>query len=280
MTAQRLTTTMAEQVERFALALGRARRGEVTGVHQARVASRRIREILPLVEALETAVDDDSHRRRRKDVRRIAAALGEVRELDVTQRLLTAAAARYKWPPTVVASIISSIEEDRADRLRALVDALKRVGTRSFLRDLRRAAAGQAPDGSSLEGLMKSRRQARAAALSERLRVLGTLYVPDRLHAVRLATKKLRYSLEAQRAVKRAAVANDIRKLEFIQEQLGELHDLQVLQERIQSVPRQAHRADLRRMNADIELECRALHARVLARLPAWLTLADRIAEG
>jgi hypothetical protein len=33
-------------------------------------------------------------------------------------------------------------------------------------------------------------------------------------------------------------------------------------------------------MNADIERECRALHARIIARVPAWLRMADRIAEG
>ena len=77
MSGQRLTLAMAEQVQRFTRALARARRGEPTGVHQARVASRRIREILPLVETWELAGEDESqrHRRRLKDVRRVAAAL-------------------------------------------------------------------------------------------------------------------------------------------------------------------------------------------------------------
>jgi CHAD domain-containing protein len=279
---QRLTQAMAEQVRRFAHALGRARRGEARGVHQARVASRRIREILPLVETWELSGEDESHRRRRrgKDVRRVAAALGAVRELDVTLDLLSAASTRHTWPPVVVAEVRAGIEADRASRVEDLLDALRKVGARSFLRDLRRTTAGQAPHGTVLEQAMNARRQSRATLLAATLQALGILYVPDRLHAVRLAAKKLRYSLETQRAVRRAAVARDIRTLTTMQEQLGQLHDLQILQDRLRRAPGPAHRVDLRRMNADIERECRALHARIIARVPAWLRMADRIAEG
>ena len=279
---QRLTEAMAEQVRRFAHALGRARRGEPSGVHQARVASRRIREILPLVETWELSGEDETHRRRRrgKDVRRVAAALGAVRELDVTMGLLSEASIRHTWQPAVVAEVRAGLEADRASRVDDLLDALKKVGARSFLRDLRRTTAGKAPHSTVLEQAMTNRRQSRAALLAATLQALGILYVPDRLHAVRLAAKKLRYSLETQRAVRRAAVARDIRTLTTMQEQLGELHDLQILQDRLRGAPGQAHRAALRRMNADIERECRALHARIIAKVQGWLQMADRIAEG
>jgi CHAD domain-containing protein len=281
MSGQRLTQAMAEQVQRFTRALGRARRGEATGVHQARVASRRIREILPLVETWELAGQDESHRHRRrlKDVRRVAAALGAVRELDVTMDLLSAASIRHGWQPAVVAEVRESLEADRVSRLEDLLDAVRRVGPRPFLKDLRRATAGKPPEGGALEQAMTMRRRSRASLLAATLQALGTVYVPDRLHAVRLAAKKLRYSLETQRAVRRAAVARDIRTLTAMQEQLGELHDLQILQDRLRGNPRQAYRTELRRMNADVERECRALHARILARVQAWLKMADRIAE-
>lgn len=279
--AHKLTDAMTEQVQRFARALSLAQRGEPTGVHQARVASRRIREILPIVETWEF-VDEESAarpRRRRKDVRRVAAALGDVRELDVTLRVLAEAAARHEWQPDVVAAVSEGLSSDRTSRLVDLKDALEHVGARTFVRDLRRAAEGRPPKGVVLEVAMRMRRQARASELAATLRALGTLYVPDRLHAVRLAAKKLRYSLETQRAVKRAAVAREIRVLTGIQEELGYLHDLQVLQDRLRSVARQAHRTELRRMNADIERECRALHARIITRAQAWLKMADRLAE-
>jgi CHAD domain-containing protein len=276
--SHRLTQAMEEQVQRFARALGRARRGEPTGVHQARVASRRIREILPLVETWELEGEDESHRRRRgKDVRRVAAALGAVRELDVTRGLLSTASIEYAWHPDVVRDIQADLDADRGKRLEDLLEAVERVGARSFLRDLRRTTSGKAPHREVLQKAMTARRQSRAALLSATLQALGTLYVPDRLHAVRLAAKKLRYSLETQRAVRRAAVARDLRALSGMQEQLGHLHDLQILQDRLRATPRPVHRVELRRMNADLELECRALHARIISKVPVWLQMADRL---
>jgi CHAD domain-containing protein len=193
--------------------------------------------------------------------------------------LLSAASIRHSWPPAVVAEVRESLEADRASRLNDLLDALHKVGARTFLRDLRRATAGTPPEGSALQQAMTLRRQSRAGLLANTLQALGTLYVPDRLHAVRLAAKKLRYSLETQRAVRRAAVARDIRMLTTMQEQLGELHDLQILQDRLRANAGQAHRTELRKMNADIERECRAMHARILAKVDVWLKMADRIAE-
>ena len=281
MSAHRLTQAMAEQLQRFTRALARARRGEPTGVHQARVASRRIREILPLVETWELVDEaDPPHRRRRKDVRKIAAALGAVRELDVTMGLLTTASIEYAWPPEIVEEVRADLEADRTKRLDDLLDAIERVGQRALLRDLRQATSGKAPDRGKLDLAMSARRQSRASLLAATLEALGTLYVPDRLHAVRLAAKKLRYSLETQRAVRRSAVARDIRALTGMQEQLGHLHDLQILQDRLRSTPRQAHRLELRRMIADLELECRALHARILGKVQSWIEMAERLAEG
>lgn len=267
MSAERLTRALAEQVRRFAQALGRARRGDVTGVHQARVASRRIREILPLVDA----------RRLNKDVRRVASGLGGVRELDVTRGFLLAAAERHNWRPALVDEVAAGLEADRVRRHAEFVEVLQRIGSRTLLRSLRRAVAETRPDDETLETELNARLRKRAAELASSLRELGTLYVPDRLHAVRLAAKKLRYSLEARRDVHRAAVAGDIRTLTNMQEHLGQLHDLQMLQARLRSASRDADRGEVRRMIADLERECRALHARVVARSQAWLRMADRI---
>jgi CHAD domain-containing protein len=153
-----------------------------------------------------------------------------------------------------------------------------------MLRDLRRVvrAGIRCETPGRWEGKLESRRRQRAQALAERLRELGPLYVPVRLHAVRIAAKKLRYSLEADRAIRRAAVTRDIRALEVMQEHLGHLHDLQILQDRLHSALREtaadrAERGQLQRMRAEIEGECRTLHSQVLARASRWLALAERV---
>lgn len=209
----------------------------------------------------------------------MAAALGLVRELDVTRALLLAEAERRHWPSDAVVRISEALDADRKRRHAELIEALQEVGIRRLLRQLRCARMEEMPDGIALEQIVGARLRKRAGALAASLRALGTLYVPDRLHAVRLAAKKTRYSLEAKRDVCRAAVARDIRTLTVMQEHLGQLHDLQMLQDRLRGAPRLADRATLRQMNADLERDCRTMHARVVSRAPAWLKLAERIAE-
>jgi CHAD domain-containing protein len=62
-------------------AMPAAQEGDETSVHQARVASRRLREALPVLGA---RADGDALDRAEKRVKRITRALGPVRELDVT----------------------------------------------------------------------------------------------------------------------------------------------------------------------------------------------------
>jgi len=264
-----LTRALNEQVRRFARALGQARRGGAIGVHRSRVASRRIREILPLLDQPRLA----------QQVRRVAAALGAVRELDVTRTLLVTVAARYRWDADVVADVRARLDDDRADRHRHVLDELDRARSRALLRALRRAGVGATPEGPALESAVRAGVQRRAANLAVRLRELGMLYVPDRLHEVRIAAKKLRYSLETWRDVHRAPVARDIRTLTNLQALLGDLHDLQVLQAHLGEAPRGARKAEVQRMLADLERECRTLHARVITRSPAWLRLAERVSR-
>ena len=62
------------------------------------------------------------------------------------------------------------------------------------------------------------------------------MYAPERLHAVRIAAKKLRYGLElaADSGLKQAAP--HVRTIKRAQDMLGKLHDLQVLQTHVAAV--------------------------------------------
>jgi CHAD domain-containing protein len=276
----RLARALDEQVRRFARALAGARRGEVAGVHQARVASRRLREILPVAA---WAGPRDLAGRARTEVRRVTQVLGPVRELDVTRGYLDDAAARHAWQLPVVEHLREGLARDRRERQTAATAARRQESTKQRLRDVRQVVRGLAAAGNRAAWAqrLERRRTQRAKALGASLDDLGTLYVPARLHAVRIATKKLRYSLEADRAISGAAVTTDIRTLESAQETLGHLHDLQILQDRLHRAGREAGVtralvAQLRRMSAELEGECRLLHAQVLARAARWRALAAR----
>lgn len=272
----RLARALDEQVRRFARALGGARRGDVAAVHQARVASRRLREILPVAAWAGSGGLAG-------EVRRVTQILGPVRELDVTRGYLEDAAARQAWQLPVVEHLREGLARDRRDRQAAATAALRQESTKQMLGDVRQVVRGLTAAGATAawgQRLDRRRRQ-RAKALRASLDGLGTLYVPARLHAVRIATKKLRYSLEADRAIRGAAVTSDIRALESAQEALGHLHDLQIVQDLLHRSSREAGAtralmAQLRRMSAELEEECRLLHARILVRAARWRQLAAR----
>src|SRR5512145_1048755 len=70
-------------------------KGDGTAVHQARVASRRLREAVPV---LTVAVKGSRTDNARRKIRRLTRALGKVRELDVTLALLDDMAQRETFP--------------------------------------------------------------------------------------------------------------------------------------------------------------------------------------
>src|SRR5688500_17803504 len=105
----------------------------------------------------------------------------------------------------------------------------------------------------------------RAKSLSAALDEAGPVYAPERLHHVRIATKKLRYALEIARDARVAAATPLVRVLKRHQERLGHLHDLQVLLKHVRET--EASRGAGSRMNdltayADsLDRDCRRLHA-------------------
>ena len=71
---------------------------------------------------------------------------------------------------------------------------------------------------------------ARAIRLGRSVDGAGALYAPEALHAVRIAVKKLRYSLEMGRAARViVGSARAATRLSRFQDLLGEWHDWQML---------------------------------------------------
>ncbi|HEY6358368.1 MAG TPA: CHAD domain-containing protein, partial [Vicinamibacterales bacterium] len=79
----------------------RALAGEADGVHQARVAARRLREALALVTGL-PKIDADLLR---AEARRLRSSLGPVREADVRLALFAERAQAHRWPAVTVARV-------------------------------------------------------------------------------------------------------------------------------------------------------------------------------
>jgi CHAD domain-containing protein len=84
-----------------------ARDGDAESLHQARVATRRLREALPLV------AQGSRGRKLEKSVRRLTRALGPVRELDVALITLDELQGLDEMPRAVIARLRQVVSEER-----------------------------------------------------------------------------------------------------------------------------------------------------------------------
>jgi CHAD domain-containing protein len=254
-----------QQLQALKRALPAAQKGDADRLHEARVATRRLRERLPLV------LPSSSGRKIVRKVRRLARALGPVRELDVAIQTLDALGDMGDVPPAAVAKLRQLM---RQERQRLHVDMCSEVAQIDIDKLRRRAVAVAQKRYSSLAPARDARRliaaQERAAERAIRLRAAvdnaAGLYLPDRLHDVRIAVKKLRYALELVREMKRSRALTRIAILKEAQDLLGRMHDLEVLIGRVRAVQGSSSAANLQlsagldRLVRRLETECRQLH--------------------
>jgi CHAD domain-containing protein len=258
-----------------------ARKGDVHAVHQARVATRRIREALPLV------APGRSGKSLTKSVRKLTRALGAVRELDVAllnlDQLRTsgdvseAAIARLQQLVTeerqrLGTEMVRRLQEYNLPKLqRKAVEAARRGPVKTGTKDPGRAAVAMA------------RAARRAVALRAAMENAAGIYLPDRLHEVRIAVKKLRYSLEIARDLSGSRATARIRTLKRNQDLLGRMHDLEMLIARTRAIQSRAGApnlklsGDLDRLVRRLENECRRLHVRYMNERKALLGICDYV---
>lgn len=275
--AESLETVLERRATALRFHLPAALAGEVTGVHQARVASRRLRETLPLLLA---AGLDGAVERARRAVRRVTRALGPVRELDVALGLLTTHLDAH--PEEVVEGLVvrAWLERLRADARDAMLEALDarqvdRLSARLTALEGHAWTDAARPGPAPARAALADRLQVRGTALSAEVAHTGMLYAPEPLHAVRIAAKKLRYAAELAGDLGLGVTAALVRTLKRQQDLLGRIHDLEVLaslaDRACAEAPRRVHAA---RLVGDWHRECRELHARYLRARPALLSAA------
>jgi CHAD domain-containing protein len=263
-------------------AMPAAQAGDRTSVHQARVASRRLRQALPL---LGVRADADALDRADRRVRRITRALGPVRELDVTLLLLAELARRRAAPKRAIARVRDAVTEERQKRRRDMLAAIKPSKLNKLRKRLVEVAAPESERPETRSALVEANSQAaaRAAQLKGAIERAGGIYLSDRLHRVRVAAKKLRYALEIQRELAKSRSMTHLNRLKAQQDLLGRIHDFEILIDRTRGVqatlsPRDRRgMAELKTLVRVLEDECRAGHAAYMHARPALLKMCDHI---
>ena len=281
--APRVTTALLERLSRaLKRHLPAAVAGDDRGVHQARVTSRRLREAVPV---LSTGLKGSKAGKAQRKIRRLTAALGTVRELDVTLQLLDELARSPDVSRTAVEDVRAHVVTERDGRRKVMLERLDEVNAEKLVRRL--GSVGSALQDATSEPWRKAladRLLKRTTRLTEAMDEAGHMYAPEHLHAVRIAAKKLRYGLElaADSGLKQAAP--HVRTIKRAQDLLGKLHDLQVLLTHVAAVqaapnPRRTpSRTACEDLARHIEDKCRHLHGRYIAAVPALreMTLAVR----
>jgi CHAD domain-containing protein len=269
---------LARRARALKVHLAGALAGNGHGVHQARVASRRLREAVPV---LTCGVKGTKASRARRKIRRLTKALGTVRELDVTLKVLDELAARDTLPRLALEEVRAHVVTERDERRNVMLKRLEQVNVPKLERRL--AAVGQAlaqSDSEEWRDALGSRLLKRSKALAAAMAAAGHMYSPEHLHRVRIEAKKLRYAMELASDAGVKSAAAPVRAVKHAQDTLGKLHDLQVLQTHVAAV--QARPAGhtspdggLDIISRALEDQCRHLHARYVAAIPRLIEVVD-----
>ena len=281
----RSESLMRQPLRMLTKALPAATKGDAAALHRARVASRRVREALPLMSS------GSRGRKLERHMRGITRALGPVRELDVTFEMLdefvASGGASHQAVSKLRRAVAIEREVRRAEMLRRLDQYdLPKLSRRALAAASEASSERESPRDAERRLARARQRQARrAGALRMAIDSAAGIYLPDRLHDVRIAIKKLRYAMELVHSLSRSRAVARLRTLRQAQDLLGRMHDLEMLIARTRTVqgsasaPNLKVSADLDRLVRMLENECRQLHGRYMASREALLkTCADAVA--
>ena len=289
----RRSELLKARLDRFSRVLHGLEQGDIRALHRARVASRRLRELLPVLQ-----LDHGTAHKLNRRLRRVTTRLGTVRELDVLMLLIDELHISRRSRSAPIGRVGVAIAKARDDARKRLSRHLPIGGLRRIARKLEKLVdelakheqaqphRGADRAKSGWRWAVEARVTKRASRLRASIDEAGAVYLPERLHDVRIAVKKLRYAFELAAETAGAKREVELRTLRRGQEVLGRMHDLQMLIDRVRDVqaslapPSLAVWRELDEVVASLDEDCRRLHARYMRARGALRALADRLARG
>ena len=198
------------------------------GVHQARVALRRMRSDLKTFRPLLDRAWANDLRRRAKW---LADRLGDVRDDDVHLEMLEEADAP--------AALVEVVRQEREAHRAALLDALDEPRTRELLQALVAAATDPVLVGAVDEPaaeVMTPLVAKRWKRLRKSVRSLPDAPTTAELHQVRIITKRCRYAAMASAPALPDEAVGFAKRLGKLQDALGAIHDNELLADRLREL--------------------------------------------
>ncbi|WP_292423544.1 CHAD domain-containing protein [Methanoregula sp.] len=237
---------------------------DIEHIHRMRVASRRLRAALPL---FSSCFPEKDFRHWMHEIKSVTRALGEARDTDVQIAFLkkylkaqavpvpagmTEPAPAQSYAGDPIAALLSRLQKRRGLLQQQVISALDELEETLVLSGIQAACPVPAAAG-------RGRRRARyfgvlpvaADRIGRRLAGLDRfepfVHNPDAVfehHAMRIAAKKLRYTLETYAPLYRRELGKPIARIKRLQDLLGDIHDCDVWIEQmtLAIIKQRAHR--------------------------------------
>lgn len=230
-----LASLLDEQASVLRTQLSAVYDGGADAVHDSRVATRRIRELLALVPVIPGR---DGESDVASGYQEMGRALGKVRDIDVQIALIKDLEVHAPETAPSLVVVRQDHERRRLKRMRRLIKTLERLDVDALLHFV--------GDGhpAGLRTRLTSRgwqQQIRRLAVERSHTALDAIahatgvYFPRRAHNARIAIKQLRYAGEIALRAGFGDMQSAISALKRGQEILGDLHDKQVLADKMKS---------------------------------------------
>jgi triphosphatase len=207
------------------------RRVTPNSIHEARTAARRLRALL---QGFRAQLSSSSSHRYRYWLKRVTRELGTLRDTDVAQQNIAVLARTAHGRRRDALDVLSLGLDQRRHRLAGKLQAkMAKSAWTADVQKLKAAAADAAlilPNGLPIAAVSRSLLAHRRRRMRARLR--KATRSERSLHRLRIKVKRLRYFLEESAKFGAGlGSARELRLLKDLQDCLGQLHDLVVLQD-------------------------------------------------
>jgi CHAD domain-containing protein len=217
------------------------RDGDPDAIHDARVATRRLRAVLTVLHGGQDADDSPAE----KQVKPLTRALGDARDLDVAVELLEQKV--WELPDAARAALLlrEATVRERDTVRRQLIKTIEHS-------DLDALASGDRSAAHSwwsprIGRGLRQRIHAQSCNVADSVERLSGVYFPNRTHKMRIQVKRLRYLIETARHAGWWREREELGVLKRVQAVLGDLHDREELMRRLSQTGDQLGGIDLLR---------------------------------
>lgn len=207
---------------------------DIENIHRMRVASRRLRNALPI---FQDCFPPKKVIFWNKEIRLITKSLGAARDLDVQIIFVNKALDEIQDPKLRrgINRLILRLKQRRENIQKDVVSSVEEIETNGVLNSLNDVITPYAQEFEEGSAISRSLFKRAQETISERLQDLMAhevyIYDPqqiEQLHAMRISAKYLRYTLETFSSIYPGNLERFIQSARQIQDMLGGLHDCDV----------------------------------------------------